>query len=206
MSKTHKFAVLLSTTAALALLAGGCKTAAPPPSGFLSTYNNLKPVDSATWSYVDASRLAAYRSFDVAPVKVLVKQYWGTTFNSGQQQEVGAQFRRKIVSVLSRHYELTGAPGPDTAEVRAAITQASRVGNALALGVEAEILDPKTHQQLAAIRGVRIGPPEVGMRLGPHAPDTGAYMAAWWTWPSAIQLMEQWADEIGKIVDQAHQK
>jgi hypothetical protein len=31
-------------------------------------------------------------------------------------------------------------------------------------------------------------------------------MAGWWNWPSAVALMEQWADEIRRMVDEAHRK
>lgn len=207
MRNTYKLALLLSGTATLALLTWGCKTAAPPPSGFLrGGYSNLKPVDNSTWRYVDTNRLAAYRSFTVQPVSVLVKEYWGTTLTAGQQEAVGARFRQKIASALSSRYDVTGTPGPNTAEVRAAITRAYRVGNSLAVGVEAEILDPQTHQQLAAVRGVRIGPPEVGLKLGAHSLDNSGYTAAWWSWPSAIQLMDEWAEQVRKMVDEAHKR
>ena len=207
MRNTYKLTLLLSGTATLALLTWGCKTAAPPPSGFLSGgYSNLKQVDNSTWRYVDTNRLAAYRSFRVEPVSVLVKEYWGTTFTAGQQAAVGAQFRQKIVNALASRSDVTGTPGPNTAEVRAAITQAYRVGNSLAMGVEAEILDPQTHQQLAAIRGVRIGPPEVGLRLNAYNLDNSGYTPAWWSWPSAIQLMDEWAEQVRKMVDEAHKR
>jgi Protein of unknown function (DUF3313) len=204
MSKTTN--LLFSAAATLALASSGCKTAAPAPSGFLSTYSNLQKVDNSTWRYVDAGRLAAYRTFTVAPVRVMVREYWGTTFGPDQQEAIGARFRQKIMSALSSRYEVGGSPGPNTAEVRVAVTQAYRVGNSLAMGVEAEIVDPQTHRQLAAIRGVRVGLPEAGFRLGYHNPDAGGYMAAWWNWPSAIQLMDEGAEQIRKLVDEAHRR
>jgi len=199
--------LLLTATAALALIVWtGCKTAAPSPSGFLSSYSNLQKVDNSTWRFVDTARLAAYRKFAVPTTAVLVKEYWGTTFGPEQQQAIATRFQQKIINSLSSRYEVVGSPAPNTAVVRAAITQAYRVGNALALGVEVEIVDPQTHQQLAAIRGVRVGQPEMGFRLGYHNPDAGGYMAAWWTWPSAIELMGEWADQIRNLVDEAHRK
>ena len=205
MCKTNK--LLLTATAALGLiLSGGCKTAAPTPSGFLSDYSHLQKVDNSTWRYVDASRLGVDQKFAVSPVSVMAKVYWGTTFSADQRQAIGAMFRQKLVGALSGHYEVVGAPAAGTPDIRVAITQAYRVGNSLALGVEAEIVDPQSHQQLAAIRGVRIGPPEVGFRLGYHNPDASGYMAAWWTWPSAIELMQQWSDQIGGLIEEAHKK
>jgi hypothetical protein len=200
--------ILCATAATAVLLWGGCKTAAPKPSGFLSDYSHLQQVNDSTWRYMDSSRLAAYQTFTVAPVNMMVKQYWGTTFSADQQQRIGAMFRQKIVNGLSERYQVIGASGPNTAEVRAAITQAYRVGNSLALGVEAEIVDPQSHQQLAAIRGVRIGPPEVGFRMGSQNTTGvgGDFMAAWWNLPSAAALMGQWADQIRDIVEEAHKR
>jgi hypothetical protein len=204
MCKTGK--LLLSTmVVCAAVLWSGCKTAAPKPSGFLSDYSHLQQVNDSTWQYLDKSRLAGYSAFTIAPVKVMVKEYWGTTFSADQQEKLGAIFRQKITDRLSVHSKVVGTPGANTAEVRAAITQAYRVGNSLALGVEAEIVDPQSHQQLAAIRGVRIGPPEVGFRMG--AQNTtgvgGDFMAAWWNLPSAVALMERWADLIRDLAEEA---
>ncbi|HVM49645.1 MAG TPA: DUF3313 family protein [Candidatus Acidoferrum sp.] len=205
MCKASK--LLLSVTALLvAGLWAGCKTSAPAPSGFLSDYSRLRQVNDSTWRYVDTVQLAKYKSFMIPPVKVMVREYWGTTFTPDQQERVGAVFRQKIMNALTPPYEVVASPGPGTAEVRVALTQAYRVGNALAMGVEAEIVDPASHQQLAAIRGVRIGPPEAGFRMG--AMNTtgvgGDYMASWWNLPSAMQLMEEWASQMRKLVDEGH--
>src|SRR5262249_37742818 len=123
-----------------------------------------------------------------------------------QQQAIGVEFRQKLVNALAPPYEVVGAVGPTTPDIRVAITQAYRVGNSLALGIEAEILDPQSHKQLAAIRGVRTGPPEAGFRLGYHNPNTSGYMAAWWRWPSTVELMQQWAGQIRGLIDEAHRK
>jgi hypothetical protein len=203
MHKTTK--LLLSATATLAVvLWSGCKTAAPKPSGFLSDYSHLQQVNDSTWRYVDKGRLASYSKFAVSPAKMMVKQYAGTTFNAEQQQRISTTFRQKIVDALSGRYQVVSGPAANVAEVRAAITQAYRVGNALALGVEVEILDSESHQQLAALRGVQIGPPDVGFRMGYNNP-TGAddFMAAWWNRPSAGELMERWAREIRKTIEVA---
>jgi hypothetical protein len=201
--------LLLSVTAALVALAGsGCKTAAPKPSGFLSDYSHLQQVNDSTWRCLDSSRLGTYSAFTIAPVKIMVKEYWGTTFNADQQQRLASMFRQKIQNALSGRYQVVGTPGPNTAEIRVALTQAYRVGNALGLGVEAEIVDPTSHQQLAAVRGVRIGPPEVGFRMGSQNTTGvgGDYMAAWWNLPSAAALMDQWSDQIRDIIEEAHKR
>jgi len=197
--------LLLSATATLALfLWAGCKSAPPKPSGFLSDYSRLQQVNDSTWRYVDKDRLSAYSKFTVPPTKIMVKQYGGTTFNAGQQEKIAATFRQKIVDALAGRYQAAGEPSANAAEVRAAITQAYRVGNALALGVEVEIVDPASRQQLAALRGVLIGPPDMGFRMGYNNPaDPSDYAAAWWSRPSAVELMERWAQEIRKTIEAA---
>jgi len=188
-----------------AVLWGGCQTPAPTPSGFLSDDSHLQKVDDSTWRCVDSSRLAAYSKFTIAPVAVLVKEYWGTTFMPDQKQAIADTFRQKIINTLSGHYQVASTPGAKTAEIRVAITRAYRVGNSLGMGVEAEIVDPETHQQLAALRGVRIGPPEMSAQMGYHNPaDPGRYMAAWWNWPSAVELMDRWAEQLLKTIEEAH--
>jgi hypothetical protein len=204
MCKTGR--LLLSGTAVLtALVWGGCKTPPPKPSGYLSDYSHLQQVNDSTWQYLDKSKLAAYSAFTIAPTKVMVKEYWGTTFTADQQEKLAAVFRQKVTDRLSVHYKVVGTPGPNTAELRAAITQAYRVGNSLALGVEAEVVDPQSRQQLAAIRGVRVGPPEAGFRMGLRNPTGvgGDITEAWWNLPSAVTLMDQWADQIRNMVEEA---
>lgn len=196
-----------ATAALVAVLWGGCQTPAPSPSGFLSDYSHLQQVDDSTWRYVDGSRLAACSKFTVSPVSVIVKDYWGTTLTPDQKDRIAATFRQKIINALSGRYKVVSAPGPDTADVRVAITRAYRVGNSLALGVEAEIVAPDSHQQLMAVRGVRIGPPDVSVQMGYRNPaDPGRYMAPWWNWPSAVELMDRWADQLLKTIEAAHNR
>ncbi len=200
--------LLPSAAAALALvLWAGCKTAPPKPSGFLSDYSRLQQVNNSTWRYVDSERLAACSKFTVSPAKIMVKQYGGTTFNAAQQDKIAETFRQEIVNALSGRYQVTGEPAANAGEVRAAITQAYRVGNALALGVEVEIVDAASRRQLAALRGVQIGPPDMGFRMGYNNPaDPSDYAAAWWSRPSAGELMERWAQEIRKTIEAAQRR
>ncbi|MCX6892335.1 MAG: DUF3313 family protein [Verrucomicrobiota bacterium] len=199
--------ILCATAATTVALCGGCKTAAPKPSGFLSDYSRMQKADGSTWRYSDNSRLASCKKFVVSPAKVMVKEYWGTAFSADQREKIAATFRQKVVNALSGHYQVVSSPGPNTAEIRVAITQAYRVGNALALGVEAEIMDSESHQQLAALRGVRIGPPEVGFRMGYDNPgDPGNFIPAWWNWPSAVELMDRWSEQVRKMIEDAQQR
>jgi hypothetical protein len=199
--------VWCATAATAAMLWSGCQTPPPKPSGFLSDYSHLQKVDDSTWRYVDSSRLGACSEFNVPPVEVMVKEYWGTTFTPDQKKRVADIFRLKVINALTPRYKVAVGPGPKTPDIRVAITQAYRVGNALALGVEAEIVDPASHQQLAALRGVRIGPPDMSAKMGYHNPaDPSRYTPAWWDWPSAVELMERWADQIRQMIDEGHKR
>ena len=193
--------------AAVAVIWWGCKAPAPQPSNFLSDYGHLQKVDDSIWRYVDSSRLAPYAKFTISPVTVISKGYWGATFTSAQKQRIADTFRQKLINTLSTRYQVVSQAEANTAEIRVAITQAYRVGNSLALGVEAEILDPQSHQQLAALRGVQIGPPELSVQLGLHNPaDPGRYVPPWWDWPSAVALMERWANQVLRTVEEAHKR
>ena len=196
--------------ALLAAFSTGCKTEMPKPSGFLSDYSRLKEANDSTWQYVDSSGLAACDKFTVAPVKVMVRQYWGTTFTTDQQQSLSAVFSDKIVKALGPRFQMESTVSPTTGEIRVALTQAFRVGNALAIGAEAEILNSQSHQQLAAVTGSKIGPPEMGINTSPRTlnspADPSTYMAAWWNQPAADELMDRWAEQIVKIIDSARKK
>ena len=206
MSKIRNL-ILCATASIAAVLWGGCQTPPPQPSGFLSDYSHLQKLDDSIWRYVDTSRLASCTKFTISPVTVMVKEYWGTTFTTDQKQKIADTFRQKIINTLSARYPVVSTPGPNTAEIRVAITCAYRVGNSLAMGVEAEIIDPESHQLLAALRGVQIGPPELSAQLGIHnSADPSRYMAAWWNWPSAVELMDRWANQLLRTIEEAHKR
>jgi hypothetical protein len=98
--------------------------------------------------------------------------------------------------------------GPNTAEVRAAITRAYRVGNSLAVGVEAEIVASDSRKQLAAVSGVKVGPPEMSINTSARAvndpSDPGTYMAGWWNRPAADELLSRWTEQIEKLINAGH--
>ena len=194
-----------------AIFGAGCQTEMPKASGFLSDYSHLKESNDSTWQYVDTSSLAACDQFIVPPVKVMVNDYWGATFTADQQQKFAETFRQKLTAAVGKKYKVVTAPSATTGEIRVALTRAYRVGNSLAHRRRiSEILNSDSHKQLAAISGVKIGPPEMSINTDPrmvnNPSDPGTYMAAWWGKPAADELLNRWTDQIVKMIDSAHGK
>lgn len=207
MKRTSIFAL---SVAAAVILGTGCQTSMPKASGFLSDYSHLKEANDSTWQYVDASALAACDKFIVPPVKIMVNDYWGASFTAEQQQKFAEMFRQKITEAVGKKYQVVTTPSATTGEIRVALTRAYKVGNSLAIGVEAEIVTSDAHKQIAALSGVKIGPPEMSINTNPRSvndpSDPGMYMATWWTRPSADELLNRWADQMRKLIDSAHGK
>jgi hypothetical protein len=209
MNSIRKIAFCVAMAASM-VLTGGCKTQMPKPSGFLSDYGHLKEANDSTWQYVDTSGLASCDKFMIDPVKVMVTDYLGTTFTTEQQQKLADTFRDSITKALGGRYPVVTSPSPTTGEIRVALTRAYRVGNALAIGAEAEIVNSQTHQQLAAVTGAKIGAPEVGINTNArnvnNPSDPAAPVAGWWNRPAATELMDRWADQVLRLIDSAHNK
>ena len=190
--------------ATFVLSLSGCKTQMPKPSGFLSDYSRLTEVDDSTWQYIDAAGLAGCTNFVVAPVKIIVTEYLGTAFPEDQKRRLAESFGQKITKAVSAKYHVVSAPSPATGEIRVALTQIYRVGNALAMGAEAEIVNSESHKQLAELSGVKIGPPELGVNTNPRTvkdpSDPSHYVEAWWNRPAADELMDRWAGNLARII------
>ena len=200
--KTYLDRMTLCAALALATaLGGGC--AMPKTSGFLSNYSRLTKVDDSTWRYVDTARLATYDNYMIAPVKVLVTSYNSTPLTPEQQQQAADRFRSIITKALTGQCELVDKPSGKTAEIRAAITAAYPVGASLTLGLEGEIIDPVSGQQLAAVMKYQAGAPHI--QGGPPDLSNNLYGGGWWNQHSAVWIMEQWADELRKAVQKIDQ-
>jgi hypothetical protein len=195
--------ISLNAATALAIAFGtGC--AMPKPSGFLGNYSHLKRVNDSTWRYVDAARLATYNKYLISSVKVLVNSYDGTPLTSDQQEQAANRFREIIVKALTGECELVDKPSGRTAEVRAAITVAYPVGPSLTIGLEGEIIDAYSGQQLAAVMTYQSGPPQ--FEGGPPSLSEAALGWGWWNVHSAVWIMEDWADRLRKAIRESHGK
>src|ERR1035438_9804256 len=167
---------LCATLALAAALGGGC--AMPKPSGYLSNYSHLVKVDDSTWRYVDTARLTTYDKYIVSPVKVVVKAYESTPLTPAQQEQAANRFREIITKALAGQCELVDKPSGKTAEIRAAITAAFPVGTSLTLGLEGEIVDSVSGQQLAAVKKYQSAPPQA--LGGPPDLANDVLGSGWW--------------------------
>jgi hypothetical protein len=187
---------LCATLALAAAFGGGC--AMPKPSGYLSNYSRLVKVNDSTWRYVDTARLATYDKYMISPVKVLVKSYESAPLTPAQQEQAANRFREIITKALAGQCELVDKPSGKTAEIRAAITAAYPVGPSLTLGLEGEIIDAASGEQLAAVKKYQAGPPHI--EGGPPDLSDDVRGGGWWNQHSAVWIMEQWADELRKAI------
>lgn len=203
MPTTHNILATFSVCANLALAAlvgAGCQSVAPKTSGFLSSDRNLVKVNDSTWRYVDAGRLAAYDTFTISAVKVLVKDYDGAPLTPEQQQQAGERFHQALVKALTGHCQLVQQPAANAAEIRVAITAAYPVGPSFALGLEGEILGA-AGQQLAALREFQAGNPQP--TGGPLSLDT-EQSRRFWDRLSATSTMERFANQMREIIETSH--
>jgi hypothetical protein len=129
---------------------------------------------------------------------VLVKSYNSAPLSSAQQEQAANRFREIIAKALAGHCELVDKPSGKTAEIRAAITVAYPVGASLTLGLEGEIIDAFSGQQLAAVMKYQAGPPQ--LQGGPPDLSNDALGGGWWNQHSAVWIMEQWADQLRKAM------
>jgi hypothetical protein len=196
-ARTNLFATLGLAVA----LGGGC--AMPKPSGFLGNYSRLARVNDCTWRYSDTARLATYNKYMIGSVKVLVKAYDGTPLSPEQQEQAANRFRSIIAKALTGQCELADKPSGKTAEIRAAITAAYPVGPSLTLGLEGEIIDAYSGQQIAAVVKYQAGPPQ--FEGGPPDLSNDVFGGGWWNQRSAVWIMEQWADQLRKAMEKMDQ-
>lgn len=150
--------------AAFLLLAlyGCAKTPPPQQTGFLSDYDNLKPVNDKRMSYA-APALPSYRAFIVDPVEFRIPP---EKLTAKQRGEVARHFHKRLEELLRKEgFEVVEDPDEGVARIRTALTgvanstwwmkihPASRAAGAGTGGaaMEGEIVDSVTGQQLAAV-------------------------------------------------------
>ncbi len=169
------------------LIAGGC--ARVEYSGFLQSYEGLHKIDMFKPDEECVQPGAAwgrYRKVRVLPVEARLTE--GGDYRPVQPQEVQSMtewFRSRLSETLGRQLRLTGSPGPDVLDVRAAITRlrpSIRTVNAASwfvpfsflytsgytaarnttvyqgeAGTEVEFRDSRTQARLYAFVGMRFG-------------------------------------------------
>lgn len=208
MIRTKKFVVAcacgLSVGVPLlfvALFGSGCQSMTAP-SGFLSTYTNLVKVNGCLWRYVNTNKLATYTSYEVASVKVLVKEYGATPIGAAERQAAAQRFREIIVQKLAGAVTLVDKPSTNTAEIRAAITTAFPNADYVTFGMEAEIIDAYSGEQVAAIRQYESSDP---LYTGGGLQAQGVYTSTglWWDMLSSKYFMQECAGEYKKAIEKS---
>lgn len=153
-------------------LLGGC--AAPvrdaEPTEFLSDTSRLAATDEDRLAYF-SDRLPAYRSFLIDPVALIVME-GDDPFTAEQLDNFKAYTAETLRAALTDEgspFAIVDEPGPGVARIRVAVSQLDRSDGVLnvaiftkitgaglgGVGVETEIIDSVTGEQLAAI--VRAG-------------------------------------------------
>lgn len=161
---------------------------APIRQGALSTYHNLEQVDETTWRYLNRPRLATYQKFIVQPVKVLVRDLEGRTIRDESRRAASEYMRQAVEKALGDRYPLVTSASTDTAEIVITLSEAFKRGTHLGLSVEGEIRDSYSGVQVAAV---------VKSALGP------SYVGEWWNQVSAKQVMDAWAAQLRKTLDES---
>ena len=125
-----------------------------------------------------------------APVKVLFNDLEGKPVTAEQRQRASDFVRQTIVAAVSTRYPVVSDPGPDVAEIRIAVTEAYRTGGKLGLCVQGEILDNSNTQVAAVVR----------------TELSELYVPDWENKATAREMVEEWAQRLLKLIDEAHGK
>jgi len=177
----------------------------PDQTGFLSDYSNLERDADGQWLYAQ-SKTAAYSKFHIEPISILVDARDEATFSAEEIDELKQHFVTKMTQALTERdgYEVVSEPGPGVASFRLAITDVDKSIAALnitiytkatgaglgGIAAEGEIVDSVTGEQLAA--AIRWGSGSRVMRAG--LTKLG----------DAKLVIDRWAKDIRKRIDQAH--
>jgi len=192
--KSVRFLSLILALIAISSVSTGCKSSAPPRTGFISDYSKLKSIDDNKARFVSPN-LASYKSFIIDPVQM--KQVNDPpVLKPEERAEVANYFRESFVKVLKTNgYTVTNKAGVGVARFRVAITDihestwwanvhpGSKLTGAGTGGaaMEGEVIDSVTGEQLAAV--VKSGKgSQFTLNIGNTAEDVE-------------NLIDQWAKE-----------
>jgi len=192
------------------VLISGCATPAAK-TGFLKDYSKLEPdpdIDGRH-RYINPNMNAGeYSKFIVDPVVLSLSE-------TGKERDIDQEdlneqvtfFHKTIVEELEKDYRVVSSPGKGVARVRVAITDVEKTNPLLNIhpgtkltgaglggaGMEAELVDSVTGQTIAAAIDN-----QEGSRM--------SLLAGVQWFGHAQAVMENWADDLKKFIDQAHGK
>ncbi len=191
----------------LGVLATACATVQDPgQAGYLSDYSNLEEIDENHLLF-DSGNLGNYSKFIIEPVAMLYRQpEEKRIFTDKELEDLQAHFKTAVSEALTEDdgYQVVEVAGPGTARLRIGITDVDDTIGALNVTIytkitgaglggaamEGELVDSMTGEQIAAVSqwgsGSRI------LRAGfTHTGD-------------AKILMDRWAKDLRKMIDEAH--
>jgi len=176
----------------------GCDS--PPPSaelpatGFLSDYSGLESISSTSYRYVNPKYdLGNYAAFIIDPVEVRLRDSAKANVTSWDDLEkLRAYMRSALVDALIPRYSATDREaGPGVARIRIALTNVEKSApfKLGSVSMEAEILDSRTGEQIAAL----IESQEKGVPFYGYDP-----------WSGAKAAMDDWAKRLYNRLEEAH--
>lgn len=191
-----------------------CATA-PPHSGFLQDYSNLKPDpedESLLWWEKENIDWKRYKKLMIDPVVVYLNpESRNRQIDPDVLKELTDYLRSSVMVEVQDAYPVVNNPGPDVLRIRAAITDiipANPLINTtmvLAVGLpvdmggaamEAEFLDSMTNEPLGSVVDKKVGLPV----------DPVDYIQGFTKWGHAKMALDAWAELLREALDEAHGK
>ena len=210
MIRNRKIAIAWLLVGLAPVLISGCATPAAQ-TGFLKDYSKLEPhpdIDGRH-RYINPNMNAGdYSKFIVDPVVLSLSEKGKERgINQKDLNEQVTFFHQKLVEELEQGYQVVSSPGPGVARVRVAITDIDKTNPLLNIhpgtkltgaglggaGMEAELVDSVTSRTIAAAIDN-----QKGSRL--------SFVAGLKWFGHAQAVMENWAEDLKKFIDQAHGK
>jgi hypothetical protein len=174
-------------------------------TGFLSDYSKLRQVSDNTLRYLPPGSLVKYTTFMIDPVVIHFHAgVKGTRASSQDKAHLKQYMYAAVRDTISDRYAIVAKPGPGVARIRIAITDIKEsqvlqnimpmlkvAGTGLGgASMEAELVDSKTGQQIAAV---------VETQTGNRLSFDGLSK-----WGDAEAVMKGWAQRFRKRLDEAH--
>ncbi len=201
MKRTIMLSILLITSC-------GCAAKKVETTGFLSDYSKLEVKSDISMRYLNLEKAKNYKSFIIEPVQAHFHTRSESDKKIGKETllELTQYMYDAIVKALGDEYRIETIPAPGVARIRIAITDLKKSKPALnvlpqtklaGLGLggaslEAEILDSRTNEQIAALVES-----QTGSRLS---------LAGMSEWGDAKEIMNGWAKKFRERLDEINGK
>jgi hypothetical protein len=192
----------------LALMVCGCSAPKAKTTGFLSDYSKLQKESDTSMRYVNTQAAPSYTGFIIDPVEVRLysdEKAKGKITDEQLRDLTGYMHSKIREAIQDAGLKIAYQPAAGVARIRAALTniektdainilpQASLLGAGVGgASMEAEIVDSMTSQQIAAV---------LQSGKGSRVPFTNLG-----DWTAAKGVMDQWAKNFQKKLEDMHKK